>query len=53
MMAGKRRAAHRQTSGINQGRHRFIEGIAAAGAVAAFVQPGVWSMDLEVNSKAH
>jgi CopA family copper-resistance protein len=39
MMPGKSRAVHRQTSGINRGRRRFIEGIAAAGAVAAFGLP--------------
>src|SRR5260370_23435348 len=39
MMSGKSRAADRQTSGINRGRRRFIEGIAAAGAVAAFGLP--------------
>lgn len=39
MMSGKGQAANRQTSGINRGRRRFIEGIAAAGAVAAFGLP--------------
>jgi hypothetical protein len=39
MMSGKSQAANRQTNGINQGRRRFIEGIAAAGAVAAFGLP--------------
>jgi CopA family copper-resistance protein len=39
MMSGKSRAADRQTSGLNRGRRRFIEGIAAAGAVAAFGLP--------------
>jgi hypothetical protein len=35
-MSGKSRAASRQRNTINRGRRRFIEGIAAAGAVAAF-----------------
>jgi FtsP/CotA-like multicopper oxidase with cupredoxin domain len=39
MMSGKSQAANRQTNGINRGRRRFIEGIAAAGAVAAFGLP--------------
>src|SRR5260370_17469786 len=38
-MTGKSRAADRQTNGSNRGRRRFIEGIAAAGAVAAFGLP--------------
>jgi len=39
MMSGKSRAASRQRNTINRGRRRFIEGIAAAGAVAAFGLP--------------
>jgi CopA family copper-resistance protein len=39
MMSGKSQAANRQTNGINRGRRRFIEGIAAAGAVAALGLP--------------
>jgi CopA family copper-resistance protein len=39
MTSGKSQAANRQTNGINRGRRRFIEGIAAAGAVAAFGLP--------------
>jgi CopA family copper-resistance protein len=39
MMSGKSRAATRQRNTINRGRRRFIEGIAAAGAVAAFGLP--------------
>jgi CopA family copper-resistance protein len=38
-MSGKSRAASRQRNTINRGRRRFIEGIAAAGAVAAFGLP--------------
>lgn len=38
-MAGKRRSATRRAGEINRGRRRFIEGIAAAGAVAAFGLP--------------
>jgi hypothetical protein len=36
MMSGKSRVGSRQRNTINRGRRRFIEGIAAAGAVAAF-----------------
>ena len=38
-MPRKSRAAHRQTSRTNQGRRRFIAGIAAATSVAAFGLP--------------
>ena len=39
MMPGKNRAANRQTSRINHGRRRFVQGIAAAGVVATLSRP--------------